>query len=81
VAPLVSHIVPTYERPERHPALYACFCDSRWPNKELLVADDSRTPSSFFGGLEDPRVRYWTRPRAPRSAASGTSSWGMLMGK
>jgi len=57
--PLVSHIVPTYKRPDRHESLYACFCESAWPNKELLIADELGEPSPFFLRLRDRRVRYW----------------------
>lgn len=56
--PKVSIICPTYNRPDRHANLYQAFCEQTYPNKELLVADDSPTPSSFFLHLKDPRVRY-----------------------
>lgn len=54
----VSVIVPTWERPERHANLYTAFRHQSYPDKELLVFDDSAQPSPFFAGLDDPDVRY-----------------------
>lgn len=60
----VSHIVPTYGRPGYHAPLYATFVGQTAPDKELLLLDDSPTPSRFFMGLRDPRVHYlWTPNR------------------
>jgi glycosyltransferase involved in cell wall biosynthesis len=57
--PLVSCICPTYNRHERHENAYRYFANQRYPNKELLILDDSKTLSPFFVRLRDPRVRYW----------------------
>ncbi len=56
--PKVSVICPTYNRPDRHQLLYAAFTHQTYKNKELLVYDDSPSPSAFFQGLEDDRVTY-----------------------
>ena len=56
--PLVSVIMPTYGRPERHSSAYACFANSRYPHKELLIFDDSPEVSQFFTRLSDPSVTY-----------------------
>jgi glycosyltransferase involved in cell wall biosynthesis len=56
--PLVSVTMPTYERSDRHALAYSQFDCSRYPNKELLVLDDSLHPSPFFSSLADPRVVY-----------------------
>ncbi len=54
----VSVVTPTYNRPGHHAKLYAVFAAQTWPDKELLVFDDSPTPSPFFLSLNDERVRY-----------------------
>ncbi len=56
--PKVSIICPTYNRPERHENLYKAFLHQTYENKELLVLDDSPSPSPFFTNLDDPRVKY-----------------------
>jgi hypothetical protein len=61
MAPLVSVIMPT-NRPERHAMAYRWFARSRYPNRELLVFDDSPQPSEFFRGLNDRRVSYLHAP-------------------
>lgn len=54
----VSVICPTYNRHEKHPFLYAVFNHQSYPNKELLILDDSASPSLFFTHLQDKRVTY-----------------------
>jgi glycosyltransferase involved in cell wall biosynthesis len=54
----VSVICPTYDRQNRHENLYKAFKQQTYPNKELLVLDDSPTPSKFFLSLNDPNVHY-----------------------
>lgn len=62
--PLVSVITPTYGRPHYHERLYQSFCHQNYPNKQLLVLDDSPEASSFFTALKDDRVGYhWTPER------------------
>ena len=61
--PSVSCVAPTFDRPERGPSLYGCFCASNYLGaRELLIADDSPEPSAFFLTLRDPRVRYFWSP-------------------
>lgn len=60
--PTVSVICPTYNRPDKHPLLYLAFSHQHYPNKELLVHDDSARPSPFFLNLKDERVTYIHNP-------------------
>lgn len=58
----VSVICPTFNRPHLHAQLYNVFQHQSYSNKELLVMDDSPTPSPFFTRpaiVQDKRVRYW----------------------
>ncbi len=64
--PLVSWMTPTLGRPELHERLYDDFCQDGYPEKELVVYDESRAPSPFFGRIRDPRVRYVHAPAPPR---------------
>ena len=61
--PLISIITPTYNRSKYHERLYECFTSQTYPQKELLILDDSQEPSSFFTNLKDPRVHYTHSPK------------------
>lgn len=54
----ISVVTPTYQRPGWHELLYSVFTAQTWPDKELVVVDDSPEPSPFFARLSDPRVVY-----------------------
>lgn len=58
IQPRVSVICPTYGRADRHPNLYAAYLLQTHPDKELLILDDSPTPSPFFTALPDRTVVY-----------------------
>lgn len=64
----VSVITPTFGRERFLPSLYRCFTEQTHEDRELLVYDDSPTPSPFFtsasasAALSDPRVRYLHAP-------------------
>ena len=55
--PLVSCIMPTFERPSFVALAIRCFAEQTYPNKELIVVDDGRvTVAAMAAGL--PGVRY-----------------------
>ena len=58
----VSVITPTYGRERYLPSLFHCFDQQTHADRELLVYDDSPTPSRFFTGLADDRVTYRYQP-------------------
>ncbi|HEY2900383.1 MAG TPA: glycosyltransferase family 2 protein [Polyangia bacterium] len=58
----ISVITPTFGREKFLPGLYRCFTEQTHPDRELLVFDDSPSPSAFFASLRDPRVRYQHTP-------------------
>lgn len=64
--PLISMLTPTLNRPGTHEQLYTGFAADNWPNKELVVLDESKQPSPFFSRLKDTRVRYFHEPGKPR---------------
>lgn len=55
----ISVICPTYNRPHLHHKLYQAFAWQTYENRELLILDDSPTPSTFFTQLKDPKVKYF----------------------
>jgi glycosyltransferase involved in cell wall biosynthesis len=54
----VSVVCPTFGREEYGPLLYANFESQTYTDRELIVYDDSPSPSAFFSQLKDPQVRY-----------------------
>jgi glycosyltransferase involved in cell wall biosynthesis len=54
----ISIITPTYGRERYLPGLYRNFSEQTYPERELLIHDDSPERSSFFTALRDERVSY-----------------------
>ena len=59
---MISFVCPTKNRPERHEHLWRQYVQQTVFPKELLVGDDSKSPSTFFRRLGDPSVRYLYSP-------------------
>ena len=57
----VSVITPTFHRHRLHPHLVRCFTAQTYPDLELLIADDTPSPSTFLHGASaaDPRIKYF----------------------
>jgi glycosyltransferase involved in cell wall biosynthesis len=58
----ISIITPTFGRERFLPSLYRCFDEQTHADRELLVYDDSPSPSPFLRGLSDARVTYLHAP-------------------
>lgn len=58
-----SVITPTFNRESYLIRLYAYFKAQTYPDKELLIWDDSPEPSPFFSRLEDEEVWYIHQPQ------------------
>jgi glycosyltransferase involved in cell wall biosynthesis len=58
--PKVSVITPTYNRSAFLPLLYACFDSQTYPEKELLILDDSPKPDPYIEKMAqaDTRLKY-----------------------
>lgn len=54
----VSIITPTFGRPARLEPLVELWRNQTYPDKELLILDDSPEPSAFLKSLRDPSIRY-----------------------
>lgn len=59
--PLVSCIMPTYNRRQFIPRALRCFSRQDYANLELLIVDDGTDPISDLLP-DDPRIRYWHLP-------------------
>ncbi|HYI96161.1 MAG TPA: glycosyltransferase [Bryobacteraceae bacterium] len=57
-SPLVSCIMPTYNRRRFIPDALRCFAHQDYPNLELIILDDGTDPIADLIP-EDPRIRYW----------------------
>ena len=60
----VSVVTPTYGRAHCLPGLIRCFQAQTWPDKELLIMDDSPAPAPGMDLVmqSDPRIRYLYSP-------------------
>jgi glycosyltransferase involved in cell wall biosynthesis len=54
----VSVLTCTHGRERRLPGLFQVFDGQTHADKELIVFDDSASPSPYLSNLKDPRVRY-----------------------
>ncbi len=54
----ISIITPTFGRERCLPSLYRSFAEQTHSDRELLIHDDSPSPSPFFTALHDARVTY-----------------------
>lgn len=60
--PLVSAIMPTYNRREFFPRAMGCFLAQDYPNLELIILDDgSDSIRDLLPG--DPRIKYFHEPQ------------------
>jgi len=69
----VSVVCPTFGREEYGPLLYANFESQTYTDRELIVYDDSPSPSAFFSQLKDPQVRYFHN--AARTTVGAKRNW------
>ena len=69
----ISVVTPTWGRPQHMERLVRSFDAQTWPDKELLVLDDSPEPDPFLRGLDDDRVRY--HHQAERMSVGAKRNW------
>ena len=62
--PLVSVIIPTYNRPDYLRAAIASACQQTYPNLEIIVSDDCSqiNPQTIVDSFGDPRLRLRRNP-------------------
>src|SRR3989338_7148388 len=69
--PLVSVIVPTYNRPERLQKTLGSILGQTYSNFEVIIVNDGGTDAAgdVVRKIGDPRFRYYATPHRERSAA------------
>jgi glycosyltransferase involved in cell wall biosynthesis len=55
---MVTIVTPTGGRPELLPGCYRVYASQDYEDRELLIYDDSPTPSDYMRRIRDPTVRY-----------------------
>ena len=55
---MISVVVPSYNRQQYFPLIHNCFLNQDYENKEMLVFDDSASPSIFFRNIKNVRYFY-----------------------
>jgi len=59
---LVSAILPCRGRAELTRQAVDCFLAQTWPNKELVIVDDSEMPAFPRGAPSEAGIQYWSEP-------------------
>ncbi len=59
--PLISALMPTYNRREFIPRAMRCFLSQDYPNLELIILDDGTDPIKDLLP-DDPRIKYFHEP-------------------
>jgi glycosyltransferase involved in cell wall biosynthesis len=78
--PLVSIIIPTYNRALKIEGAIKSALDQTYPNKEIIVVDDGSTDNTAEVVQSFPGVKYLFQPHS-RQAAARTNGWKHSTGK
>ncbi|MBE9197786.1 MULTISPECIES: glycosyltransferase family 2 protein [unclassified Nodularia (in: cyanobacteria)] len=81
--PLVSVIIPTYNRPEYLKQAIASAVSQTYRNIEIIVSDNCspENPQSLVESFEDPRIRFWRQPQNLGMIANQMHGFKMAGGK
>lgn len=82
-APLVSVIIPTYNRPEYLKQAIASAVSQTYQNIEIIVSDNCspENPQALVESFEDPRIRFWRQPQNLGMIANQMHGFKMARGK
>ncbi|NET02918.1 MAG: glycosyltransferase family 2 protein [Sphaerospermopsis sp. SIO1G2] len=81
--PLVSVIIPTYNRPEYlKQAIYSAVTQT-YQNIEIIVSDNCspESPQSLVESFADPRIRFWQHPENVGMLKNQMNAFQMANGK
>jgi glycosyltransferase involved in cell wall biosynthesis len=80
--PLVSVIIPTYNRAGLLPRALASARNQTYPNIEILVVDDASTDNTrdLVAAIPDPRVRYFRHERNRGGGAARNTGFEQARG-
>ncbi|MEA5580452.1 glycosyltransferase family 2 protein [Nodularia harveyana UHCC-0300] len=81
--PLVSVIIPTYNRPEYLKLAIASAVNQTYQNIEIIVSDNcsSESPEEIVASFADPRIRFWRQPQNMGMLTNQMHGFKMATGK
>lgn len=81
--PLVSVIIPTYNRPEYLKQAIASAVNQTYTNIEIIVCDNCslENPQAIAESFADPRIRFWRQPQNVGMIANQIHGFKMARGK
>ncbi|MEA5504077.1 glycosyltransferase family 2 protein [Halotia wernerae UHCC 0503] len=81
--PLVSVIIPTYNRPEYLKQAIASAVKQTYQNIEIIVFDNCslENPQAIVESFQDPRIKFWRQQQNIGMLANQISAFSMAQGK
>jgi glycosyltransferase involved in cell wall biosynthesis len=81
--PLVSVIIPTYNRPEYLKQAITSALNQTYQNIEIIVSDNCspENPQTLVASFQDPRIRFWRHPENVGMLANQLHAFKMAKGK
>jgi glycosyltransferase involved in cell wall biosynthesis len=81
--PLVSVIIPTYNRPDYLRQAIASAVQQTYQNLEIIVSDNCSlaNPLAIVESFQDPRIRFWRHPQNVGMIANQLTAFKMARGK
>jgi glycosyltransferase involved in cell wall biosynthesis len=81
--PLVSVIIPTYNRPEYLKQAISSAMGQTYPNIEIIVSDNCslENPQVLIESLADSRIKFWRHPQNIGMLANQLHAFKMASGK
>ncbi|WP_414548665.1 glycosyltransferase family 2 protein [Anabaena sp. CCY 0017] len=81
--PLVSVVIPTYNRPEYLHQAISSAINQTYQNIEIIVSDNCspENPQEIVESFGDPRIRFWRQPQNLGMIANQMHAFKMARGK
>jgi glycosyltransferase involved in cell wall biosynthesis len=81
--PLVSVVIPTYNRPEYLQQAIASAVKQTYQNIEIIVSDNCspENPQAIVESFQDPRIKFWRQQQNIGMLANQMSAFNMAQGK
>ncbi len=81
--PLVSVVIPTYNRPEYLHQAISSAINQTYQNIEIIVSDNCspENPQEIVESFADPRIRFWRQPQNLGMIANQMHAFKMARGK
>ncbi|MEA5513217.1 glycosyltransferase family 2 protein [Nodularia sp. UHCC 0506] len=81
--PLVSVVIPTYNRPEYLQQAIASAVNQTYKNIEIIISDNCspESPQKLVESFADPRIRFWRQPQNLGMIANQMYAFKMARGK